>query len=168
MCVLIKPLSFYIVVMGKKSKQSTQNVNIVINEQKRNILINKLNKQIKIIINELAKLQTDTEEEAMIRISDLTQERDRLIDKLESVKEMEVFSGEKRRHKVDLGDNVLLKNGKGNLTISLVGDFESDPGNGDISINSPLGQKVIDRKVGDEFEVNTPGGLLHYKVLKIS
>lgn len=155
--------------MRAKSKKSKNTApNLIISSEKRNLLINKLKRQINGIIMELAKLQNDTDEESLIRISELTQERDRLIERLDLIQETEAFAGEKRPSRVDVGDRVLLKNGKGNLNICLVGDFETDSSRGDISVNSPLGKQLLNRKIGEKFEVKTPRGLLNFEVLEIS
>ncbi len=49
----------------------------------------------------------------------------------------------------------------------LVGSKEADPGNGRISNESPIGQALLGKKVGDEVKVQTPGGTLNIKILKI-
>jgi len=49
----------------------------------------------------------------------------------------------------------------------LVGSKEADPGNGRISNESPIGQALIGKKVGDEVNVETPGGTLNFIILKI-
>ncbi|MBC8503736.1 MAG: transcription elongation factor GreA [Anaerolineales bacterium] len=49
----------------------------------------------------------------------------------------------------------------------LVGSKEADPGNGRISNESPIGQALIGKKVGDNVSVQTPGGTLYFKILKI-
>ncbi|MDH5796479.1 MAG: transcription elongation factor GreA [Anaplasmataceae bacterium] len=50
----------------------------------------------------------------------------------------------------------------------IVGEYESDIDNGDLSITSPLGRSLLNKKVGDFAEVNTPSGDKIYKILKIS
>ncbi len=49
----------------------------------------------------------------------------------------------------------------------LVGSKEADPDIGRISNESPIGQALIGKKVGDELKVQTPGGTLNFKILKI-
>ncbi len=49
----------------------------------------------------------------------------------------------------------------------LVGSKEADPSNGRISNESPIGQALLGKKVGDEVNVQTPGGTLNFKILKI-
>jgi transcription elongation factor GreA len=51
---------------------------------------------------------------------------------------------------------------------SLVGDGESDPVNNKILPTSPMGQAMLNKKVGDVFVVDAPSGKLEYKVLEIT
>lgn len=52
-------------------------------------------------------------------------------------------------------------------TYYLVGAKEADPRNGKISNESPIGRALMDHKVGDVVEAETPGGKLRFKILKI-
>lgn len=49
----------------------------------------------------------------------------------------------------------------------MVGAKEADPRNGKISHESPIGRALMDRRVGDTVEVETPGGKINFKILKI-
>lgn len=50
---------------------------------------------------------------------------------------------------------------------TLVGPWESDPFNDEISITSPLGAALIGKKVGDIIELRAPGGRRSFEVLNI-
>jgi transcription elongation factor GreA len=52
-------------------------------------------------------------------------------------------------------------------TFQIVGSAETDPANGRISNESPVGKAVLGHKAGDVVEVVTPGGLLKLKVNSI-
>jgi transcription elongation factor GreA len=52
-------------------------------------------------------------------------------------------------------------------TFYLVGAKEADPRNGKISNESPFGKAIMDHKVGDVVEAETPGGKVKLKILKI-
>ena len=52
-------------------------------------------------------------------------------------------------------------------TFSMVGAKETDPRNGRISNESPIGRAVIGRRVGDIVTVETPNGQIHLKILSI-
>ena len=62
-------------------------------------------------------------------------------------------------HDYELGEEV---------EYSIVGITESDPLSYKISDESPIGKALIGRKVGDVFDVETPGGAVKLKVKKIS
>ena len=46
----------------------------------------------------------------------------------------------------------------------LVGPFEADATNGQISIDSPMGRTLLGRRVGDEVMVYAPGGVRAYRI----
>ena len=50
----------------------------------------------------------------------------------------------------------------------LVGDGEADPVNNKILTTSPMGQAMLNKKVGDDFIVDAPAGELKYKILEIT
>jgi transcription elongation factor GreA len=52
-------------------------------------------------------------------------------------------------------------------TYHLVGPAEADPSKGTISYESPIGSALMDHKVGDMVEAETPGGMISFKILKI-
>ena len=52
--------------------------------------------------------------------------------------------------------------------LQIVGSTESDPDNGKISDESPIGKAALKHKVGDIFEAETPAGLLKFEVIDIS
>ena len=52
-------------------------------------------------------------------------------------------------------------------TYYMVGAKEADPRNSKISNESPIGKALMEHKVGDVVEAETPGGKLKFKILKI-
>ena len=52
-------------------------------------------------------------------------------------------------------------------TFDLVGAKEADPRNGRISNESPFGKALLDHKVGETVEAETPGGKIKLKILKV-
>ncbi len=51
---------------------------------------------------------------------------------------------------------------------AIVGPTESDPANNKLSYESPVGKALIGKKVGDVVNVETPGGVVTFKILEIS
>jgi len=68
--------------------------------------------------------------------------------------------------KVQFGVVVKLLNLETNevVTYKIVGPYEADPGNGSISINSPLAKALIGKEIGEEVKVQTPAGLRKFEV----
>ncbi len=54
------------------------------------------------------------------------------------------------------------------MSFTIVGEDESDIKQHRLSISSPLARALIGKQVGDEVQVNTPGGGKYYEVTKIS
>jgi transcription elongation factor GreA len=52
-------------------------------------------------------------------------------------------------------------------TYQIVGDQEADVKAGRISISSPIARALIGKEVGDEIEVNAPGGARGYEILEL-
>jgi len=52
-------------------------------------------------------------------------------------------------------------------TYYVVGAREADPRKGRISNESPIGSALLNHKVGDVVEADTPGGKLRFKILNI-
>ena len=49
----------------------------------------------------------------------------------------------------------------------IVGEHEADVRSGKISVSSPLARAMIGKEKGDVFEVNTPGGVKAYEIMKV-
>ncbi|MCH5202554.1 MAG: transcription elongation factor GreA [Oscillospiraceae bacterium] len=72
--------------------------------------------------------------------------------------------------RVHVGSKVRIKNiaTDQELTIRIVGSNESNPKEMKISDESPIGLGLVGKVVDDVAEIETPGGLVAYKVLEIS
>lgn len=69
---------------------------------------------------------------------------------------------------VSIGDHVTIQEADfPPETYHVVGAKEADPRNGRISNESPIGKAIMDHKVGDVVEADTPGGKMKFKILKI-
>ena len=44
---------------------------------------------------------------------------------------------------------------------------ESDPDNGIISDESPIGKAALRKKAGDKFDVSTPSGLIEFEIVEV-
>ncbi len=69
---------------------------------------------------------------------------------------------------VVLGSRVKLKDGEGETyDWMIVGSAEANPRANRISNESPVGKALMGRKKGDKVEVNTPGGVEKFAILKV-
>ena len=69
---------------------------------------------------------------------------------------------------VSVGSHVTIQEGSFPAeTYHVVGAKEADPRNGKISNESPIGRALMDHKVGEVVEAETPGGKIKLKILKI-
>jgi len=73
------------------------------------------------------------------------------------------------KDKAVFGTYVLLENIEtgDESKYQLVGPEESSIEEGRISVSSPLGKAMLGKKVGDEVELNAPGGKRNYEVIEI-
>ncbi len=69
---------------------------------------------------------------------------------------------------VSLGSNVKVEGAMGVVNYDLVGSNESNPMEGKISDQSPIGAALIGKRAGDEVSIVTPGGVIEMKVLEVS
>lgn len=68
---------------------------------------------------------------------------------------------------VTVGSSVTIENQGIQMTYEIVGSDESDPLNGRISIDSPIGSAISGHKAGEVINVTTPNGEVAYKIVKI-
>ena len=72
--------------------------------------------------------------------------------------------------KVGLGSKVVVLDVARDeeITYNLVTSEEADAANGKISTTSPIGRALLNREVGDEVKVQSPGGLKQFEILKLT
>ena len=73
-------------------------------------------------------------------------------------------------HEIGVGSIIKIKDLELNEieNLQIVGSTESDPDNGKISDESPIGRAALKKKVGDVFEVEAPAGIIKFEVMEIS
>lgn len=71
--------------------------------------------------------------------------------------------------KVHMGNTVVVQvNYDMPETYTIVGSVETDPSDGYISYESPLGVALLNRAVGDEVSVRTPEGELCFRIVAVT
>ena len=74
---------------------------------------------------------------------------------------------EKQKGVVQIGSTILVKTGPNKEKFKIVGAEETNPLEGKISADSPLGKAILNQAKGAIIQVVTPEGKTKYKVLKI-
>jgi transcription elongation factor GreA len=92
------------------------------------------------------------------------------IETLEQIlKHAEIIEANGDTDYVALGSQVSVReDGYEPELFQIVGSTEANPGEGRISNESPLGQALLGKRVGDAVEVVTPGGVSEFVILEIS
>lgn len=80
----------------------------------------------------------------------------------------ELINKPKKATKVQIGSSVSLKNNGLSKQFQVVGTVEADPLEGKISDESPIGQALLGKKVGDDVQIKTNSDTVTYKVAEIS
>ncbi len=78
-----------------------------------------------------------------------------------------IKSDDRPQDSVRIGSAVSLETGGKIKEYRILGSHESDPLNGKISNESPLGKALLGRKLGETVSVPLKNGIQEYKILKI-
>jgi transcription elongation factor GreA len=78
-----------------------------------------------------------------------------------------VFKEEGKGGTVAVGSHITVESKNGKQEFTIVGAAESDPANGYISNESPLGMAFLGHKKGQTVQANTPRGFVDYKILEV-
>ncbi len=78
-----------------------------------------------------------------------------------------VITAPKNKDIVELGNSVVLKSDKGDQTFTIVGSVEANPAENKISDESPIGEALLGKKVGETVVILLPNGERTYKIKSI-
>lgn len=78
-----------------------------------------------------------------------------------------VIPDHKQTDTVQLGHDVTIQNERGVTTYKILGSVETNPHQGVISHNSPIGAALLGHKVGDIIKIKTNTKEVEYKIIKI-
>ena len=93
------------------------------------------------------------------------------------IKELEIIlatarvvdESQKEAGVIHIGSNVTIRDEDGSKeTYMIVGAAEANPIKGKISNESPIGKALLNRKKGEEVEVEAPDGSFKIKILKVT
>ena len=78
-----------------------------------------------------------------------------------------VKNGVSKNGGVSIGTKITVRVNGEKHVYQMVGEWEADPVNRKISPESPLGQALVGKKVGEKAEVQAPAGKVTYEILAI-
>ncbi|MBI1960996.1 MAG: transcription elongation factor GreA [Candidatus Liptonbacteria bacterium] len=73
----------------------------------------------------------------------------------------------KQKETVEIGSTITISQNGAERRYIIVGSSEARPEEGKISNESPIGREFLGKKVGDIAAIETPRGIVEYKLLKI-
>ncbi len=91
----------------------------------------------------------------------------RIVEIEDIIKNSVIIGLQERKEIITVGSTVKVKSVHGEKKFTIVGAAESNPLQGFISNESPLGMAFIGHKKNSEIEVKTPAGMVKYKIVEI-
>lgn len=91
----------------------------------------------------------------------------RILELTNTLKNVTVVHHNESSEEVVMGSKVTVKSNDKEKQYTIVSFNEADPLEGKISNESPLGVAFLNKKKGEAVEVETPRGVVKYKILKI-
>ncbi len=90
----------------------------------------------------------------------------RVLELANTLKNVTVVHSGSSSEEVAMGSKVTVKSKNGEKQYTIVSFNEADPLSGKISNESPLGVAFLHHHKGEEVEVETPKGIIRYKIIK--
>lgn len=84
------------------------------------------------------------------------------------LKSSEVIKKKRHSATIGVGSKITIKSGRHEQTFTIVGSEESNPADGLISLESPLGKAFIGHKKDEKVTVETPRGKMVYTVVDVA
>ena len=123
------------------------------------------------VIDEIRKAAADKDFRENAPLQAAREERGhlegRIVELEETLKLAKIIEDKKdKRYKTGIGDSVILQDLSSgeDVCYTIVSSREVDLSRGKISNVSPLGKAIVGRTEGETIEIETPTGILHYKI----
>ena len=119
-------------------------------------------------IEEAKKLGDLSENSEYLEAKEAQEFNERRIAELEQlIKNSIIITKSSQKNIVGVGSTVKVKTNGETFDFYIVGSQETNPQEGRISNESPIGKAFLGCRVNDEVEVKAPSGSTKYKILKI-
>jgi transcription elongation factor GreA len=86
------------------------------------------------------------------------------------IKDAIIIEEKKSNGVVSVGSKIKFEDESGDFVkeYKIVGSHEADPTSGLISNESPIGQAFLGKKIGDVIQIDTPRGIVKYKIVEVA
>ena len=92
----------------------------------------------------------------------------RILELQEMLRSSVLISDQTSKQEVSIGSTVIISDESGiEEQYTLIGPAEADPNVGMIPHESPIGQAILGKSVGDTVQVDTPGGTSTFKIIRL-
>jgi transcription elongation factor GreA len=91
----------------------------------------------------------------------------KILDIEDQLRNVHIIKASKNTNTIQLGHKVTIEANNHQQTFQILGSAETNPSQGIISHNSPLGKALIGHKKGDKISINLAGRNIEYKIIKI-
>lgn len=124
----------------------------------------------KLLANKLDQYRSENQAEDGTAFNEVIAEKEAMEARIEELTDMlanAVVTEKQNCKNVEVGCKVTIEREGNEVEYQVVSSIESDPSEGKISEESPLGASLLGKKEGDKIKVDTPEAPVEYKVVKV-
>jgi transcription elongation factor GreA len=98
---------------------------------------------------------------------DLARTNSRIKELENLLKTAEVVDNREKNDSISIGSEIIIEINGASKEYKLVGSEESDPSQGLLSYQSPFGEALLGKKIGEQVEIQTPKGKIQATIKQI-
>jgi transcription elongation factor GreA len=84
------------------------------------------------------------------------------------LKNVQIIDEPTNKDVVELGNTILLNGDSGSQELTIVGSVEANPAENKISDESPIGQALLGKKIGEKVTISLPAGEKTYTIKQVN
>lgn len=130
--------------------------------------ISEIKSEILTVTDQIELIRQEGDDADVSLYMELLDRSNMLRDRIEQLqKNLSIYQNSSDSDCIDIGNTIELSVGSMKKSLTLVLPEDVDTSNGLISVDSPIGQAVFQRKSGEAIFVETPSGKVEYKVVAV-
>jgi transcription elongation factor GreA len=124
--------------------------------------------EILMVTDQIELIRQEGDDADVSLYTELLDKSNMLREKIEQLqKNLSVYQNSTESETIDIGNTVEISIGNTKKSLTLVLPEDVDTSNGLISVDSPIGQALVQKKKGADVSVETPNGKIEYTVLEV-